>query len=91
MPQQLFSTADIGLAAFLRLQNYPLIKIDRESSGRAFFVFEDNSQREALTFRFFNKQGTVEPVGYLDQIRSLKALINQNSSFKKSVKGGKEP
>lgn len=80
MPKRSFTTADLPLVAFLRLQNYTITKIDTEDGGRAFFTLEDDPKREGLVLCFFNKQTTVEPLTFLDQIRNLKSLIRQNST-----------
>lgn len=87
MPKGFFTTADLGLVAFLTLQKYTLSKIDSNDGGRAFFTLRDDSKREALVLQFFNKQTTVEPLTFLDQIRNLKSLIRQKSGFGKLAKG----
>lgn len=77
MPKGLFITRDLPLVAFLKLQNYSLIEINRENGGRASFTLKDDKKRQALMLQFFNKETSVEPLTFLDQIRNLKALINQ--------------
>lgn len=86
MPKRLFTTADLPLVAFLRLNNYSISKIQREDGGRAFFTLEDDSKRETLVLKFFNRETTIEPLSYLDQIRNLKSLIRQNNESQKLAK-----
>ncbi|MGB7062612.1 MAG: DUF5659 domain-containing protein [Candidatus Zixiibacteriota bacterium] len=56
MPKRFFTTADLPLVTFLRLQNYTIKKIETEAGGRAFFSLEDDSKREALVLKFFNRE-----------------------------------
>jgi len=76
-PQASFITSDLSLVAFLKLQNYAVLRIDHQNGGRASFTLQDQTGREELVLRFFNRETTIEPLGFLDQIRNLKALIRQ--------------
>lgn len=65
-----YTTSDIALAAYLKLQGLRLIECGR---GNKFsFVFEDpNSQAEQLAIEFINS----DIRRYDDEVRSLKKII----------------
>jgi len=77
MLKKFFSTSDLPLAAYLKLQNYSIARIQRAGDGRASFVFHDNPERGELLLKFFNRETEIEPLAFLDQIRNLKSLIKQ--------------
>lgn len=64
-------TSDLPLAAYLALR-YPLVRIDRSGGERSVFVFESAPELEQDTLLFLGRRATVEPINYLEQVRSLK-------------------
>jgi hypothetical protein len=77
MRKEPFTTSDLPLAAFLKLQDYSITQVNTEN-GRAFFSFDDRTNRGDLILQFFNRKTKVEPLAFLQQIRDLKSLIRQN-------------
>lgn len=73
---RLFSTSELPLCAYLILNEFELLKVDKGKGGRATFHFQDKSERPNLVLKYFGKNGTVEPVSFLEEIRNLKGLIN---------------
>lgn len=71
-----FSTSELPLSAFLILNRFELLTVDKEHQGRATFHFHDKTERPNLVLRYFNKKATVEPLAFLEEIRNLKGLIN---------------
>ncbi len=65
------TTTDLGLGAYLALR-HPLVRIDQNGSGRAAFVFAATPELEQDTLLFLSRRAQVEPLTYLDQVRSLK-------------------
>lgn len=78
MPAKTYSTSDILLAAYLRLQGYNMVGIERKN-GRGFFIFEDKPNRESKVMDFFNKKTRVESIALLDEVKTLKAMVNDGS------------
>jgi len=76
-PKQ-FMTSDIALASYLVIRGYPILGISRGHANRVIFHFKDRSDRKRHVLEFFNRQAVVEPLAFLDNVKSLKAMINQN-------------
>lgn len=74
--KRIFCTSELPLSAFLILNQFELLKVEKERGGRASFHFRDKSERSNLVLRYFGKKAEVEPVSFLEEIRSLKGLIN---------------
>jgi hypothetical protein len=75
-PQKTGETAieDIRLAAYLTLNNIPLIRIER--SGRlGTFVFNE-AQCADLIVTFMGRKATVEPLSYMAAVRSLRSRVD---------------
>lgn len=79
MSGQTYKTADIVLAAVLIVSGVKLIAIEPQEtkvkSGMYRFVFEDSPERNKLLLEFTSKQVKVEPIGFMESIRSLKQYI----------------
>jgi len=73
---KLFSTSELPLSAFLILNQFELLKVDKERQTRAIFHFRDKAERSDLVLRYFGKRATVEPASFLEEIRNLKGLVN---------------
>lgn len=67
-----FPTADLMLAAYLKVKGLRLLKVDKGANGRGLFIFEDRSDREKLILSFLNGEASVEPVGFVETQRNLK-------------------
>ena len=53
--KKIFVTSDIGIAAYLQLQGYKLMKCNRDPSGKFNFVFLDpNSECPARSLEFLD-------------------------------------
>ncbi len=74
--EKIFSTADIALSAVLKIKEFKLTRINRDS-GKTFFVFEDKPDRSDLVMRFVNREMLVEPIRFMEEIRNLKSLTRQ--------------
>ncbi|MBN2226823.1 MAG: hypothetical protein JW763_05620 [candidate division Zixibacteria bacterium] len=72
-----YQTSDLGLAAYLAMRGYPILGVDQEHSSKAVFRFKDDAARPDHILKFFNRQTEVEPIGFLDQVKSLKAMLKQ--------------
>jgi len=68
-----YRTADLHLAAYLRISGLRLIDVVPDAR-RATFVFQDSPDRQRLVLRFMNQEGQVEPVQFVEAWKSLKAL-----------------
>jgi len=63
--------SDLPLAAYLALR-HPLQRIERNGGDRSTFVFEATPELEQDTLLFLSRRATVEPITFLEQVRSLK-------------------
>ena len=65
------TTDDISFSAWLKMNNYPLIKIDRKVN-KSLFVFDiRDKEQNALKMEFINSRF----VAYYNELRNLKKLI----------------
>ena len=76
MAQNNFRTSDIALASYLIIRGYSVADIVRDSGTRATFCFEDQPDRASQVLEFFNRQAVVEPLAFLDNVKSLKAMLS---------------
>jgi hypothetical protein len=70
-----FETRDLYFACFLRSLGYKLADV-RWEGRRATFVFADRPERRATTLAFYNNQGVVRPLSFVNAIKEMKALIH---------------
>lgn len=69
-----FSTKDMQLAAYLRMEGRPMIGIRRERfKGRdaVFFVFEDRSECEGMAMEFLNS----DFFRFAQELKSIKNIM----------------
>ena len=69
-----YSTYDLWLATLLKIKGFELLGVQVNGSSRASFQFRDKPERERLLIDFVNRRLTVEPLGFVDAMKSLKAL-----------------
>jgi len=74
-----FHTDNLPLATFLKTKGCNLLHITRETPKHAFFGFEDDSTREALTRKFWSGKGLVEPRSFCIAQRELKTFLYDQS------------
>jgi hypothetical protein len=72
-----YQTSDLALAAYLSMKGYSILAVDFQTDNKAVFQFEDSPGRSKDVLMFFNRQTTVEPIGFLDHVKSLKAMLKQ--------------
>ena len=68
-----FSTSDIALSALLRINEFKLLRVNRDGT-KAVFVFADKPERSEIVMRCINREMTVEPLRFMEEIRNLKSL-----------------
>lgn len=73
-----FSTDSFNLASFLLSQSCRLVNLDRTNPKRIIFIFEDTSERAALTEMFLMSKAQIEPNRFIAAQKNLKQLIYQN-------------
>jgi len=69
-----YQTYDLWQAALLKVKGFELLGVQANSNGRALFEFEGRPEREQLLIDFVNRKLLVEPLGFVDAMKSLKAL-----------------
>lgn len=71
----IFKTSDLHLASFLRLNGYNLDNIVI-FERRGEFHFHDVNQE--LVDQYFLEQTTVEPIAFMNAVRSLSTAVRRN-------------
>jgi hypothetical protein len=56
-------------------QGYPINNVIQDDNGRGTFQFHDEPALPDLVLEFFNRKKAVEPLAYLDQVKSLKGML----------------
>ena len=65
---------DLTLAAFLSSQHHEILRIE-PFSGRSIFVFRSTPELGQDELRFFNRQGSVEPLTFAETLRYFRAAV----------------
>ncbi len=65
---------DLTRAAFLSSQKHQIIRIEPRN-GRSVFVFHSTPQLQRDEIRFFNREGSVEPLAFAETLRYFKAAV----------------
>lgn len=66
--------ADLALAAFLSVLGHKMIATPRANGHRSVFIFEASGKIEEDILAFYNRTGRVDPLGFIETHRNLKAL-----------------
>ncbi len=66
--------ADLTLAAFLSSQKHQIIRIEPRN-GRSVFIFQSTPQLQRDEIRFFNREGSVEPLTFAETLRYFRAAV----------------
>ncbi len=69
-----YKTYDLWQATILKIKGFTLLAVHINGNSRALFEFEDRPEREQLLLDFVNRKLSVEPLGFVDAMKSLKAL-----------------
>jgi hypothetical protein len=77
MSSPLFRTTDLALAAYLTINGYRVCRTEVDAHGKGTFIISDQPDRPTRVLEFFNRRAEVEPLAFLDQVKTLKALLRQ--------------
>ncbi len=66
--------ADLVLASFLSSLKHQIIRIEPRN-GRSFFIFKFTPQLQRDEIRFFNREGSVEPLTFAETLRYFRAAV----------------
>ena len=71
-------TSDLYLAAYLQVAEVPLLGVERDDTKRVVFVFDgrDPAVVRQLKRQYFSGASKVSALGFVQAIRSLKALLH---------------
>lgn len=68
--------SDLALATFLAVSGHKLLSTPRAQYGKkAVFLFEASDKIERDTLDYYNRTAKVDPLGFAETFRNLKALI----------------
>jgi D-Tyr-tRNAtyr deacylase len=73
--KQNFRTSDICLGAVLKISKFRLLGLER-NGNKAVFVFQDKPERPEIVMRLVNREMSVEPLRFMEEIRNLKSLTH---------------
>lgn len=76
--ENVFTTRDFYISAFLLTKGYRLESVNRENPRQIFFIFNDFEARESLVRDFVFGKASVEPQAFIEKIKALKQLIYSN-------------
>ena len=72
-----YTTTDLYFAAYLQVAGVPMIRTDRQKSGRLTFVFgADVANIEGLKTAWFNQTGKVSALLFANTIKNLKHICH---------------
>jgi len=74
MKFETYETSDFYLASFLRANGFRIVDT-RKEGRRVTFVFEDCPKRQQLITSYYNGEGTVNPLSFVDSMKNMKALV----------------
>ena len=65
---------DLTLAAFLSGLKHKILRIEPRN-GRSVFIFQSTPQLQRDEIKFFNREGSVEPLTFAETLRYFKAAV----------------
>lgn len=72
-PQNIFSTTDIGLCAFIELSGHPYTSLSVDDQGKVEFTFSTDVSR--LIEDYYSSNTKVDPLRYKSELDKTKKLI----------------
>jgi len=69
----IYKTSDLYLASYLKTKGMVLQNTEKEE-GRVTFLFEDDGTIKDLKKEYFNREGFIPALDFVDEIRSMKSL-----------------
>ena len=69
-----YKTSDLYLAAFLRAKGEELENIEKNGPKMTFVFKKDHEELKDEIIKFYNAQGSIEPLKFIDAIRNMKSL-----------------
>ena len=69
-----FRSSDLALVVALSLF-FPIEAIDRESSGKAYFLFHKSGDLDDTLKKYWSRQLKIEPQAFFNQLKVVKARI----------------
>jgi hypothetical protein len=74
-----FRTSDLYFAAYLQTAGVPMLRPERNGSGKVSFVFDATvSNIEELKNAWFSHQGKVAALPYANSIKTLKSVCHMS-------------
>jgi len=65
---------DLTLASYLSTLKHEILRIE-PSNGRSVFIFKCSPKLAQDEIRFFNRQGSVEPMSFVETLRYFRAAV----------------
>lgn len=77
-----YPTKDLNEASFLYASGRKLIRLEEDSNGRYWFIFENGLICKKLIDSYWRREATVNAKEFADAFRSLKDRIFKNKEVK---------
>lgn len=74
-PQQLFSSHDIGLVAFLLSKKFELIDLDKTLKNKVLFILKRDDGIDNAIKNYWSFKSSVDAQTYFNQLKRLKNQI----------------
>lgn len=71
----MYRTIDFKIICLLYYLKIKIIEMDRNNPHEIVFTFEDKDLCEKMVLKYYNKELQVEPVGFVDAIDQVKAMV----------------
>ena len=78
MIMEQYKTSDLALSAALISYNFKLESMEKEKSGRFYFIFNKTNELETFIQEFWLKKLYIEPISYYQNIKFLKNTIHSS-------------
>ena len=75
--QKKWRTADLFLAAYLKVAGVPFIEAVREN-GRVYYLFDPMGSMRDLKNQYYNRTAKVVALTHSDEIKVMKALTHED-------------
>lgn len=75
LEKDFFKTSDISLCSALCCYGYQIETINKQNTGRAFFLIKKDEQIENLIQSYFTHKLKVEPLAFFNFLKEIKTRI----------------
>jgi len=67
-----YKTSDMYLAAYLKALGHRIVSVDRVNKAK--FVFTMTDELDGIITEYYNEEGKISPLTYINNIRAVKTM-----------------